>query len=185
MEPVDSDTFLMKRIASRDPAAYRMLVARYLDFCVRFAERMTGSRADAEDIAQEVCLKIWREAANWEPRAKFSTWLYRVVLNAAIDYKRKVVPFAPLAEDSAEDPASAADTTMMRQEKGEAVRLALGRLPERQRAAVVMSYYEGLGNKESAEAMGLELGAFQQLLFRARQSLRQDLSAYLQEMKSG
>lgn len=185
MEPIDSDLFLLKRIARQDSAAYRMLVGRYLDFCVRFAERMTGSRADAEDVAQEVCLKIWREAPNWQPKAKFSTWLYRVVLNASIDYKRKVVPFAPLGDDVAEDPAPASDAEMIRAEKEAAVRAALQRLPERQRAAVVMSYYEGLGNKESAEAMGLELGAFQQLLFRARQSLKQDLAGYLQETKRG
>ena len=79
----------MQRIARQDAAAYRMLVARHLNFCVRFAERMLGSRADAEDVVQEVCLRIWNDAGKWKPEAKFTTWLYRVMTNACIDHKRK------------------------------------------------------------------------------------------------
>jgi RNA polymerase sigma-70 factor (ECF subfamily) len=92
----DTDHELMRRIARKDKAAYRELVGKYLNFCVRFAERMTGNRADAEEIAQDVCLKVWNEAERWQPQAKFSTWLYRVMTNRCIDYKRKVVPFGAI-----------------------------------------------------------------------------------------
>ena len=83
----------MNLIAKRDPKAYRDLIGKYLDFCVRFAERMLNNRHDAEDITQEVCLKIWNVAPRWVPTAKFSTWLYRVMVNACIDHKRKILPF--------------------------------------------------------------------------------------------
>ncbi len=184
MEPADTDDVLMQRIARKDGAAYRALLGRHLNFCVRFAERMTGSRADAEDIAQNVSLKIWREAEKWQPEAHFRTWLYRVVLNASLDHKRKVVAFAPLDDEQKDDTPQPHDVLSAAQTAAR-VKQALAQLPERQRAAVVMSYYEGLGNAESAEAMNIELGAFQQLLFRARQNLKQELMMDVQELKNG
>lgn len=167
----DTDHALMQRIAQRDSAAYRQLVGRHANRCLRVAERMLGSRADAEDITQEACLKIWREAPRWQPQAKFSTWLYRVVLNACMDHRRKVVPITGLDMDgiAAEQPDE--EHTQQRRQ----VRAALARLPERQRAALVLSYYEGLSNQESAATLGVSLGAFQQLLLRARHALKQEL----------
>jgi RNA polymerase sigma-70 factor, ECF subfamily len=184
-EPGDADHLLMQRIARQDAEAYRELVAKYLNFCVRFAERMTGNRQDAEEIASDVCLKIWNEAPRWRPEAKFSTWLYRVVTNRCIDYKRKVVPFAPIDAETMADPAPAADDEMVRKQRELRVRAALEELPERQRAAVVLSYYEALTNVQAAEAMGMQLGAFQQLLFRARQNLKQKLSGEKAEIERG
>ncbi len=179
----DADHQLMQRIAQRDDAAYRALVGKYLNFCVRFAERMVGNRADAEEIAQDVCLKIWNEAPRWQPQAKFSTWLYRVMTNRCIDYKRKVVPFAPIDAETMADPTPAADDAMASKQRALRVRAALAELPERQRAAVTLSYFEGVTNAEAAEAMGMQLNAFQQLLFRARQSLKQSLSGERAETK--
>ena len=181
----DADHLLMRRVARKDAQAYRELVGKYLNFCVRFAERMTGSRQDAEEIAQDVCLKIWNEAARWQPQAKFSTWLYRVVMNRCIDYKRKVVPLTVIDTEALADGARAADEEMMREQQALRVRLALKQLPERQRAAVILSYYEGVTNQEAADAMGMQLGAFQQLLFRARQSLKEKLIEEKLEMKNG
>lgn len=181
----DADHVLMRRIAAKDAAAYRELVGKYLNFCVRFAERMTGNRQDAEEIAQDVCLKVWNEAARWEPQAKFSTWLYRVVTNRCIDYKRRIVPFAPIDAETMADTAPSADATMMREQQAARVRAALDALPERQRAAVVLSYYEGISNQQAAEAMELQLGAFQQLLFRARQNLKESLSGERMETGHG
>ncbi|TAL28357.1 MAG: sigma-70 family RNA polymerase sigma factor [Alphaproteobacteria bacterium] len=181
----DADHTLMRRIAGKDAKAYRTLVGKYLNFCVRFAERMTGSRQDAEEIAQDVCLKIWNEAPRWQPQAKFSTWLYRVVTNRCIDYKRKVVPLSVVDAETLADSAPAADDTIIRAQQSARVRGALQQLPERQRAAVVLSYYEAVSNQEAADAMGMQLGAFQQLLFRARQSLKEKLIDERLEMKNG
>ncbi|MEZ0224089.1 MAG: sigma-70 family RNA polymerase sigma factor [Alphaproteobacteria bacterium] len=181
----DADHLLMRRVARKDAQAYRALVGKYLSFCVRFAERMTGNRQDAEEIAQDVCLKIWNEAGRWQPQAKFSTWLYRVVMNRCIDYKRKVVPLGVVDAETIADGAPSADDEMMREQQAVRVRLALKQLPERQRAAIILSYYEGVTNQEAADAMGMQLGAFQQLLFRARQGLKEKLIEERLEMKNG
>lgn len=181
----DADHTLMRHIAARDAKAYRALVGKYLNFCVRFAERMTGSRQDAEEIAQDVCLTVWNEAPRWQPQAKFSTWLYRVVTNRCIDYKRKVVPLSVVDTEMLVDGAPPADDEMMRKQQAARVRSALQQLPERQRAAVILSYYEAVSNQDAADAMGMQLGAFQQLLFRARQSLKEKLIDERLEMKNG
>lgn len=165
----------MQRIARQDAAAYRLLVARHLNFCVRFAERMLGSRADAEDVTQEVCLRIWNEAGKWRPEAKFTTWLYRVMTNACIDHKRKR-RMLPLGDnDMTHDTSPGPELSLQQQQRSRQVQAALGRLPPRQRAAVVLSYYEELSNEQAAAATGLTLNAFQQLLYRARQSLKDEL----------
>lgn len=176
LEPAtDTDHALMQRIAQQDAGAYRMLVARHLNFCVRFGERMLGSRADAEDVAQEVCLRIWNDAGKWRPEAKFTTWLYCVMTNACIDHKRKRL-LLPLGDnDTTPDTGPGPEISLQQQQRSRQVQAALGRLPPRQRAAVVLSYYEELSNEQAAAATGMTLNAFQQLLYRARQSLKEEL----------
>lgn len=169
------DRQLMARIAKGDDAAYRLLLARHLDICLRFAERMTGARHDAEDVLQSVFARLWQNPGAWRPDARFSTWLYRVVYNACIDQHRRRRPVTALDAASLVDPAPRPDEVMLRDEALLGVKQALARLPDRQRAAVILSYYEGLPNQQAAEAMELSLAAFQQLLFRARQNLKNDL----------
>jgi len=178
---VDPDHALMLRIAGADMLAYRELVDRHLDRSVRVAERMLGNRQDAEDIVQEVCLKVWKEAPRWRPQAKFSTWLYRVLVNACIDWRRKVVPFVDTDMDGIEDGRCGDDERLIEQEDSRRVRDALQTLPARQRAAVVLSYYEELTNQQAADVLGLTLGAFQQLLFRAKQKLKGHLTSPMLE----
>jgi len=152
--------------------AYRELVGRHLNRSVKIAERVLGNRQDAEDVVQETCLKIWREAPHWKPRAKFSTWLYRVLLNACLDRKRKVVPIMTDDLEGIIDHHPIAEDLMMGRQRSEGVRVALEQLPVRQRAAIVLNYYEEMSNQEAADSMGIGLGAFQQLLFRAKQNVR-------------
>lgn len=171
----DQDYFLLQLAGQGDVGAYRKLVGRYMNYCVRFAERMLGNRHDAEDVTQEVCLRIWREAGKWQPQAKFSTWLYRVMFNACIDHKRKIVPFFVVDVVETADTASNPEEALREKQTAKNVSLALQKLPKRQRAALVLSYYEGIQNQQAAEAMEIELGAFQQLLFRARQNLKEEL----------
>ncbi len=173
----------MARIARQDKDAYRMLVGRHLGKSLKVAERVLGNRQDAEDVTQEVCLKIWDEAVRWEPRAKFSTWLYRVVINACLDRRRKAVPAAMEDLDLLADDAPGADEKMIADQLSDRVRRALQVLPERQRIAIVLGYYEELSNQEAADAMDIMLGAFQQLLFRAKQRLKDELISEEREYK--
>ena len=171
----DPDGELVLRVAQKDRSAYRTLVERHLDKCVKVAERVLGNRQDAEDVVQEACLKIWNEAGRWQPRAKFSTWLYRVVVNGCLDHRRKKIP---ATEDGLEfiiDETIGADEKMIVEERVKRVKRALQELPERQRVAIVLSYYEGFSNQEAADVMDILLGAFQQLLFRAKQRLKEGL----------
>lgn len=172
MNTHDEDHELMMRIAGKDKDAYRILVNKYLSLCVRFAERMVGNRQDAEDIAQETCLKIWRKPESWKQQSKFSTWLYRVIVNACIDHKRKVIPFANVELEALHDHAEAVDEVLMARQKADHMQRLLQQLPDRQRAALVLSYYEELSNQQTADALGIPVGALQQLLFRARQNLK-------------
>jgi RNA polymerase sigma-70 factor, ECF subfamily len=168
----DEDHELMARIALRDKDAYRLLVNKYLGLCVRFAERILGNRQDAEDIAQETCLKIWRNPDSWKQQSKFSTWLCRVIVNACIDHKRKVIPFATVEMKALHDHSEAVDEVLIARQKADNMQHMLQQLPYRQRAALVLSYYEELSNQQSADALGISVLAVQQLLFRARQNLK-------------
>lgn len=130
---------------------------------------------------QETCLKIWNEAERWQPRAKFSTWLYRVIFNACMDHKRKVIPLSGIEIETLIDDVPAADDVLMLDQRAKRVQQALQKLPERQRAAMILSYYEGVSNQDAADALDIPLGAFQQLLFRAKQKLKEELKDYLME----
>jgi RNA polymerase sigma-70 factor (ECF subfamily) len=142
---------------------------------VKVAERMLGNRQDAEDVMQEACLKIWKESPRWKPQAKFSTWLYRVVLNACLDRKRRVLPVMTDVVDDILDDHPIAEEMMIATQRLAAVKRALQDLPDRQRAAIVLNYYEDLNNQDAADVLGISLGAYQQLLFRAKQSLKDRL----------
>lgn len=167
------DRELMQRIAQQDAVAYRILLTRHLPRYTRFAERMLGGHNDAKDVMQEVCLKLWNNPKAWQPTSRFSTWWYRVVYNACIDYRRKLRPeLYKELDDSLVDDATAQDEIMIRNERSASVRDALQQLPERQRTALVLSYYQEVSNEEAALVMGINLGALQQLLFRARQNLK-------------
>ncbi len=183
MNDKEPDEQLMVAIAAKDFIAYRTLINRHLNRCVRFCERVLGNRQDAEDIVQNISIKIWNDAANWKPRARFTTWLYRVMLHACIDHKRKFSRLTHSEDhfESVEDTSPNAEERLMREERSRQVQAALARLNDQQRAAVVLSYYEELSNQQAADAMEMKLGAFQQLLFRARHSLRAALGGDTKE----
>lgn len=170
------DEDLLVLVGGGDRQAYRILVERHGRRVLGMARRMTGNLAEAEDVAQEAFLRVWQRAADWrEKGAKFSTWLYRVVMNLCLDRKRRK-PMAPL--EAAGDPADErpdAETTLAAAERSQQVEAALARLPDRQRAALVLSYYEGLNNAAAAEALEISVAALESLLVRARRSLRAEL----------
>lgn len=177
------DDILMAMTATGDQAAYRVLVERHADRAFGLALRLLRNRADAEDVAQDALLKIWLNRAKWRPgTARLSTWLYRVVVNACIDLRRR-----PVQEtlDDCEEPADDSDDALARLHKAEVVlRLeqAVGRLPEHQRTALILSYYEDIGNAEIAQVMDTTVQAVESLLKRARTKLREVLRRSEQDM---
>lgn len=173
-----ADDALLALAGQGDGAACRMLVERHLGSVLAIARRMLGNAADAEDLAQDVFLTVWREAAAWRPgRARFTTWLYRVTTNRCLDRLRRR-PMLPLeAAGDPPDPAADAPTQMARAETAARVEAALAALPERQRAAITLCHYQGLGNIEASAILGISVEALESLLSRGRRSLRTRLAA--------
>src|SRR5262249_17626511 len=133
-------------------------------------------QAEAEDAVQDTFMRLWTHAARWQPgRAKFETWLYRVTLNQCYDRLRKR-PQAPLDEAlSVPDPAAGPAVLHERRVLAAVLERALGELPERQGAAIVLCHYQELGNIEAAEILGVSVEALESLLARGRRALRAKL----------
>jgi RNA polymerase sigma-70 factor (ECF subfamily) len=172
----DSDHELIARIAAGESAAYRQLVHKYLPLSVRFAEKMLGSRSDAEDVIQEVFCKIWEKAHKWKPEARFSTWLYRVIFNACIDHKRKKKAVLYGEMGMFEDDRPSVEDEMVVRQQSKKLYDAMQTLSEKERAALSLCYYEGISNAQAAEILGVTTGALQVALFRARQKLKEILT---------
>jgi RNA polymerase sigma-70 factor (ECF subfamily) len=173
---VDPDQDLIARVGQGDPAAVRAMVARKLPRLLGVATRMLGDRSEAEDVAQEAFMRLWRQAGRWRPGAAlFDTWLHRVTLNLCYDRLRRRREIATDAVPEQTDPAARADQTMIDQARDARLAAAIQSLPERQRAALVLQYYEGLSNIEAAAAMEIGVEALESLLSRARRTLRDRL----------
>ena len=176
----DADSLLMSRIADGDEAAFRKLVDEHIDRVHALALRFTGQRADAEDIAQEAFLRVWKSAGKWQPgRARLSTWLHRIVVNLCIDRARrgKTRRHADLDEaEAVPDPSPGLDRAHMARVTMAATEAEIANLPERQRAALLLSVMAGHSNPEIADILGVSVGAVEQALVRARRRLRQRLS---------
>jgi RNA polymerase sigma-70 factor (ECF subfamily) len=182
----EGDDDLVARVAQADHDACRQLVDRHLGRVVGFATRVLGDPHEAEDVAQEVFARVWTHARSWTPgRARFSTWLFRVALNLCRDRvaRRRDVPF-----DEGFDPADPTASVAARLEDAEMSRLvtrAVDTLPERQRTALALCHFEGLGNAEAAAVMEVSVEALESLLARARRTLRERLRPLAPELLAG
>jgi RNA polymerase sigma-70 factor (ECF subfamily) len=182
-ERPDHDALLLRRIADGDRRAAQLLLDQYLGRIVTYGYRMMGDNAEAEDVAQETFLRLWRNIETWRADAPLIHWLHRVAYNLCIDRlrRRKPVSLEALPEplDSEENPAG----TLHRLELADAVAAAIAQLPERQRAAVVFVHQEGFSNIETAVLMEISVEAVESLLARARRSLRKLLEALRPELQ--
>jgi RNA polymerase sigma-70 factor (ECF subfamily) len=180
----------MAAIAAGDQIAFARLVERHLARTVGLATRLMGSRADGEEIAQEAFARVWSHAVRWRPlggggNARFTTWLYRIVMNLTIDRKRRP---SHAAMDDVDEPVDEADdgfAKVHQRQVSDAVTEAMMRLPERQRIALALCFFEGLSNIEAGKIMSLSVGAVESLLVRARRSLRQGLAGVYEELSEG
>jgi RNA polymerase sigma-70 factor (ECF subfamily) len=172
----NGDDALMARVASGDTAAFARLMERHVDGAFRVALRILGRRAAAEDAVQDAFLRLWSKAGSWRPGgAKVSTWLWRVTVNLCLDERRRGSPVPLEAAPEPADPAPAADTALAAAEQDRALAAAVVTLPERQRAAIGLVYGSGASNGEAAAALGISVGALEQLLVRAKRALRERL----------
>jgi RNA polymerase sigma-70 factor (ECF subfamily) len=177
-----SDDELMRRAGNGDRVAFGTLVERHLPRVCAIAVRLLASPAESDDIGQEAFLRCWQKAPGWEPSdggsgtARFTTWLHRIVINLCIDRRRRATPLA--LDDAPDLPDGAPDALdgLESKESVQRVRAAIGDLPGRQRAALVLCYYEGMSNGEAAEVLEMSVGGVESLLVRARRNLRKSLS---------
>lgn len=158
-------------------------IARTLPMITATAARLLGDRAEAEDVAQETYLRVWRNAAKWTPgTAKFDSWVMKIAVNLCYDRLRKRRE-APLPEGfEREDGAAGAEAVLASRGGQDAVRAAIAGLPERQRLALELCHFQEFGNIEAAEIMEVSVEAMESLLFRARRSLREQLSGEAGEL---
>ena len=169
----DPDEALLARVAKGDEAAVRALVARKLSRILALARRMLSDPVEAEDVAQEVFLRTWRQAPKWRSgAAKLDTWMHRVALNLCYDRlrRRRETPMAEPPETP--DPGPPPDRGLQAAQTSAAVERALAALPHRQREAIVLCHYQELGNIEAAAVMEVSVEALESLLGRARRALR-------------
>jgi len=181
-----SDEALLGLYATGDPAAARALTQRLAPRALSHAYRLLADRAEAEDVAQEAMLRLWRIAPDWrQGEAQVSTWLYRVVGNLATDRLRARNRRRTQTLDDAPEPPSdqpAVIATMIEADRMAALQAALAALPDRQRQAVVLRHIEGLANPEIAAIMQIGVEAVESLTARGKRALAALLAGRQQDL---
>ena len=187
-----SDAEVMLLAGAGDDAAFEYLVEKFRRPIISFMYRMTHNQAIAEELAQEVFLRVYRSRSSYQAEAKFSTWLYRIATNLAVNHARdtrseRMAPSVNLDEPDPEtgttpdvaDATPSVEADILRQERMAAIRKHVMALPERQRVAVLMHKYQGLDYKEIGNVLKLSESATKSLLFRAYETLRDRLKDFV------
>jgi RNA polymerase sigma-70 factor (ECF subfamily) len=170
------DETLMLRVGTGDREACHELVERHLGQITAFAGRVLGDQALAEDVAQDVFLRLWSHAQRWRPSgARLTTWLHRIALNLCLDRlaRRRETSLDDVTEP--EDPTPQATARLQEQDLSQHVGKALNTLPDSQRIAITLCYYQGLRNNEAAQMMEISVEALESLLARGRRALKSRL----------
>jgi RNA polymerase sigma-70 factor, ECF subfamily len=187
-EQENEDVRLMGLVARGDMSAFEQLIERHQALVAGTAARMLGSNSDVEDIAQQVFIRVWKSAARYRPRAKFTTWLLKITRNLVFNELRRTKRRAqmplqadPQGEEIAlpDDVTVAPDASLLELELARAIEDAITQLPETQRMALILRRYEELSYEDIAEVLDLSVPAVKSLLFRARTELRSRLEKYL------
>jgi RNA polymerase sigma-70 factor (ECF subfamily) len=181
---------LMRRIAAGDKPAFEALVHRHQRPVLNFIFRFIGDRDEAEDLTQEVFLRVWKSAGTYKPRAKFTTWLYRIAHNLCINKQRslRIRSWFTASEPASHPRKSSAafisragliDTTpendLIQRELIQQIRKALDGLPTSQRVALILKIYNGLSYQEISQIIGRSVSAVDSLLIRAKNNLRKKI----------
>jgi len=187
-----TDADVMLRVKAGDDGAFEYLVQKYRRPMIGFMYRMAHNSAVAEDLAQEVFLRVYRSREKYEASAKFTTWLYRIATNLAVNYARdtrheraeNVVSIDEPDDDTGltvdlPDTSLSAEEAIVRRERMAAIRERVQALPERQRMAVVMHKYQQMDYKQISQVLKLSESATKSLLFRAYETLREQLKQFV------
>ena len=167
----DPDEELVRRVGAGDPAAVQTLVARKLPRILALAVRMLGDATEAEDVAQETFLRIWRHASSWRRgNARFDSWIHRVTLNLCYDRLRRRRQWVTDDLPEMVDPSTLPDAHP--QEDALRVEQALQGIAPRQREAIILVYYQEMSNIEAAATLQISVDALESLLSRGRRSLQ-------------
>ncbi len=171
MPASQSDILLMQRIAARDEDAFTILMNNYTASVIRFAEKILNSLSSAEEVAQEVFLKIWKVADSWEPTASLKTWIYKITLNRCLDIKRRIKYKLTIFEPSIIEKA----VSEKPKEENDGLQLVLKKLSLDEKAAITLHYYEEYSQREAAEILGISLRTFERRIASALVLLRCEL----------
>jgi len=187
-----TDAEVMLRVKAGDESAFDYLVQKYRRPLVSFMYRMARNTAAAEDLAQEVFLRVYRSRQTYEASAKFTTWLYRIATNLAVNHARDTRHERPEVTVSLDEPDEESGTTpdvadskvsaeesLVRRERMLAIRAKVEALPERQKLAVIMHKYQQMDYKQIADVLKLSESATKSLLFRAYETLREQLKEFV------
>jgi RNA polymerase sigma-70 factor (ECF subfamily) len=185
-----SDETLMVRIAGSDARAFEILVRRHQRRILNLIYRSIGDRIHAEDVAQEVFLRVWRAAEDYEPKSKFTTWVYRITVNLCLDtiksahYRQSFVKPEGGSENPADkegpvgEGAPSPEELLIDAEESGRIFAALQSLPTNQRLAVVLKKFDGLSYDEISQILGCSVSAVESLLVRAKKTLHEKLLAH-------
>ena len=187
-----TDAEVMLRVKAGDQGAFDFLVQKYRRPLVSFMYRMARNTAAAEDLAQEVFLRVYRSRQSYEASAKFTTWLYRIATNLAVNHARDTRKERPEVMVSLDEPDDETGTTMdvadskmsaeeslVRRERMLAIRSKVEALPERQKLAVIMHKYQQMDYKQIADVLKLSESATKSFLFRSYETLREQLKEFV------
>jgi RNA polymerase sigma-70 factor (ECF subfamily) len=187
-----TDADVMLRVKAGDDSAFDYLVQKYRRPMVNFMYRMAHNAAGAEDLAQEVFLRVYRSRESYEASAKFTTWLYRIATNLAVNHARDTRHERPENQVSLDEPdeesghtldlpdgTPSVEENLVQRERLAAIRQRVQALPERQRIAVVMHKYQQMDYCQIADVLKLSESATKSLLFRAYETLREQLREFV------
>jgi RNA polymerase sigma-70 factor (ECF subfamily) len=190
-DPAAQDIAWMARIKEGDTEALRELIEAHQHRIIGAITKMLGDELDAEDLAQQVFLRVWKSAPRYEPSAKFTTWLFTIMRNLVFNELRRRKRHATQSLDAvpeggdrpaaqaADHTAKSPDTSMLDAELQDAIQAAIESLPEVQRMAIVLRRYDEFSYEEIGAILELSVPAVKSVLFRARTELRERLKAYL------
>lgn len=177
---IDDDAQLMLAFKAGDRRAFETLFKRYTPRLLNFLTRMVRDRERAEELTQDVFVRVYNAAPRYEVRAKFSTWIFGIAHNLALNdldraYRKRERPLLPGDHGELRDPNPDPDERIAARQLGEALEAALAKLPTRQRSALLLRSEQGLGYQQIGQAMGASVSSVKSLLHRARESLLSEL----------